>query len=216
MFQFPSSAVIAPGQMLIVANQASDFRTVYGFLPDYELAESDPTTPNLIKYTTWSNGSANLNNDADEVLLLDGSDNVVDVVAYGKSTYSGFQPAVADVSEGCSIQRYLPERDTNSSEDWIPQPAPNPGSPGASPAATGTPTATDPPVTDVAATPTSTALSPPIETSTPTVTATPYTDKCHWSYLYRYSNPNDDIIRYPYYDTDRHIMATLAAERGAV
>jgi hypothetical protein len=81
----------------------------------------------MVKYSSWANGNVALSNTGDEVLLLDGSDSVVDVVAYGNSPYPAFQPPVPTVSEGHSIERRPANVDTDTNADWHDQPSPAPG-----------------------------------------------------------------------------------------
>ena len=50
MYQFPPGATIAPGQAVVVANNANAFNVLYRFNPDYELSDTDPTIPDMIKY----------------------------------------------------------------------------------------------------------------------------------------------------------------------
>jgi len=126
MYQFPASATIEPGQVILVANRADVFTTFYGFNPDYELIESDENVPNLSKYLSWSLGFVNLSNPGDEVLVLDESDNSVDAVSWGDSNWA-FDPACPPVAEGHSIERNPADVDTNTAADWINQANPNPG-----------------------------------------------------------------------------------------
>ncbi len=84
MFRFPEGAVIPPRGVHLVANQAASFFARYGFLPDYETRISHPDVPVLVKYTAWSGGSIVLLNTSDEVLLLDGEDELVDAVILGE------------------------------------------------------------------------------------------------------------------------------------
>lgn len=127
MMRFPGGSWITAGQVIVIATQADAFLREYGFLPDYELSASILEVPDMVPYSTWSSGQVTLDDNSDEVLLLDGYDNVADVVAYGYSLYPDFQPPVEDVIEGWSIERSPADRDTDSSSDWIAQPAPNPG-----------------------------------------------------------------------------------------
>lgn len=50
MFQFPPGAVLASGEVIIVANQTVAFYEVFKLLPDYEMYESHPFIPNMLKY----------------------------------------------------------------------------------------------------------------------------------------------------------------------
>ena len=81
MIQFPQQAVLPPGGMIEVANQAVAYWQIYGVLPDYELAETDPAVPNLLKYTAWSGGNVELSNSGDELLVLDAFDQPADAIS---------------------------------------------------------------------------------------------------------------------------------------
>ena len=187
MFKFPVGAVIAPNGVLVIANKAAAFATLYGFQPHYELSESDPTVPNLNKYSAWSSGSVALSDDSDELILLDGDDSIIDIVAYGRSSYPLFQPTVALVDKaGISIERFPSDMDTDGFADWRAQIASSPGVvavgvlPPASPTTTDTAiptvTSTATPIETAAATATSTSTAAstplPTTTSTPTASAT--------------------------------------------
>ncbi len=127
MMAFPAGAQIDAGQVMVIANRASVFVAVYGFKPDFELNETDASVPNLIHYDAWASGSISLVNGGDEVLLLDGTDQVVDGVAYGDSPYAHFQPPVSAPAAGSSIERYPPAVDTDAAGDWRIQASPAPG-----------------------------------------------------------------------------------------
>ena len=127
MYRFPLGSLVNPGEAIIIANKASTFLAVYGIQPDYELHNSDESIVDMIKYVTWSTGDANLSNNGDEVLILDGNDQIIDLVAYGNSTYPDFQPPVSAVLAGHSIERVPADSDTDSFLDWIDQDTPTPG-----------------------------------------------------------------------------------------
>jgi len=127
MFQFPAGASIAPGQEVVVAQKASGFYALYGYNPDYELADTDPTVPDMSKYTAWSSGNIALSNDGDEVLLLDSSDNVVDVVVYEGGSYPGVVSHSAGTGTGESLRRDPIDVDTDDcSADFIVDTNPTP------------------------------------------------------------------------------------------
>lgn len=126
MFQFPPGSTLADGEVIVIANQADVFTATYGFLPNYELVETDPTVPNMIEYTAWGSGNINLANTGDEVLLLDGGNYLVDAVSWDTSTWA-FDPPVADVPEGHSIERVPANVDTDTNVDWVDQAVPDPG-----------------------------------------------------------------------------------------
>lgn len=125
MYQFPSAATIASGQVIVIANRATTFAANYGFNPDYELINSSTGVPDLVKYSSWANGAISLSNSSDEVLLLNGSDSRVDAVSW-VSTFA-FNPAAPDVAEGHSLERSPATQDSDSAADWTDQATPQPG-----------------------------------------------------------------------------------------
>ena len=164
MYQFPPEASIPPTGVIVVALKATGFYVLYGFNPDYEVTDTDPSVPDMIKYSTWATGKIALGNGGDEVLILDGGDAIVDAMSYGSET-TFFDPPCPDVATGHSLERSPANVDTDTAVDWIDQEFPNPGS-----VTVPTPTAT--------ATPTDT----PEPTVTPTTTPTP-TTTIHRVYL---------------------------------
>lgn len=163
MLQFPPGAVIEPGEVIVVASSGIVFQGFYGSLPDFEMRESDPMVPNMLKYTAWAGGNIEFNNTGDEVVILNEKDEIVDTLAYGNSPHY-FNPTVPKVGDGHSLERSPVEQDTDSAQDWVDQAQPNPwsvvhGEPQVTPSATGT----------TIGTPAFTATS----TITPTVTSTP-------------------------------------------
>ena len=144
MYQFPPEASIPPGGVIVIALKATGFYALYGFNPDYEVTDTDPSVPDMIKYSAWATGKIALSNSGDEVLILDGGDAIVDAMSYGDKT-TFLDPACPDVATGHSLERSPANVDTDTAEDWIDQESPNPGSvtvPTPTPTATSTPTAT--------------------------------------------------------------------------
>ena len=127
MLQFPPGALIGAGQVILVAASAATFHTAYGFNPQFEITDSDPAVPNLSDYPDWPGSYFNLHNSGDEVLLLDGADLVVDLIAYGTSIYPDFQPTIPGVAQGHSIARSPGWVDTDTAADWIDLAPPSPG-----------------------------------------------------------------------------------------
>ncbi len=126
MYQFPSGATLAPDHYLIVANQAVEFIVAYGFAPDFELVDSDPSVPDMLPYSSWASGAISLGNPGDELILLDGSDQWVDTVSWGSSSWA-FNPPVAAVVQGHSIARLPVYLDTDTAGDWVDNVTPSPG-----------------------------------------------------------------------------------------
>ena len=144
MFHFPKDNTIDPGQVIVIVNRAKHFIQAYGFSPNFEFINSDPSIPNMVKYRDWAGGSINLSNSGDEVLILNPDDDVIDSVSWGNSTFA-FDPSLPILEEGHSWERRPADRDNNHTMDWYYQPDPQPGtvdlvSP--TPTATTTPTAT--------------------------------------------------------------------------
>jgi hypothetical protein len=161
MLAFPPGAVLQAGQVIVIANNAVVFRSIYGFNPDYEMESSDQAVPVLSRYFSWAARSVELTNTGDELLLLDHSDKVVDALSWGSSTYA-FDPSISIVAEGYSLERYPAYQDTDRALDWRRQSFPQPGVVDLTP-----PTPTPPPP------PTPTIPSP----VTPTLAPTPFAGK---------------------------------------
>lgn len=126
MVQFPTGARLESGQSIIVAQTTDGFRALFGFNPDYEMRDSDPAVPDMLAYLLWATGEVALANGGDEILLLDGNDNLIDAINYGDNT-TYFAPSIIGVLTGQSIERVPADCDTDSSADWLPQPIPTPG-----------------------------------------------------------------------------------------
>lgn len=127
MYKFPEGVVIGPGQVIVIANRALHFSQIFGFQPDFELGDSDPSIPDMAKYRDWSGGIINLNNAGDEILLLDHKDNLLDAISWGNSTFA-FSPAAPVIDDDHSLERRPGSIDRNWAGDLIDQPNPQPGS----------------------------------------------------------------------------------------
>jgi hypothetical protein len=126
MYSFPAGAVIAPLQALVVAVDAGIYFRLYGLIPDFELRGPDPDVPDMVRYTAWAGGGIELVNTGDEVLILDGGDQVIDALSWGSCAFA-FDPSAPKVSGGHSLERFPPEVDTDTALDWRDQPLPSPG-----------------------------------------------------------------------------------------
>ena len=79
----------------------------------------------MLPYTPWSTGTFGLVNMADEVLVLDRWDTVLDVLNYGAVAYG--QTQIAAPAADMSIERNAGMLDRNNcSTDFFLQPSPNP------------------------------------------------------------------------------------------
>ena len=126
MYYFPKGTIIIPGQVIIIANQASLFSQNYGFAPDFEFTDSQESVPNMVKDKAWASGNVNLNNGGDEILLIDQEDALLDVISWGDSTHA-FNPPIPLVDEGHSLERIPADYDGNQAADWSDQTDPKPG-----------------------------------------------------------------------------------------
>ncbi len=97
---------IDPDEKIYVAENATSFKSLFGFYPDYTYDE--------IKY----NGSFVLGNSGDEVAIVKDNE-IVDIVLYGKSNYrgEGWKGSPINISQGHILRRegYI---DTDSPYDW--------------------------------------------------------------------------------------------------
>lgn len=126
MYIFPRNKVLEPAQVIVVASRATDFFSIYGFNPDFEIFDSDQSVPDLRKYKAWAVGNINLSNSGDEVLLLNEANLVVDALSWGDSTFA-FDPSISRVPVGYSLERSPADQDRDRASDWRGQPSPAPG-----------------------------------------------------------------------------------------
>ena len=133
MNQFPAGTVLAAGQAFVIALQAAPFTDFFGVPADVEIQDTNPAVPDMTAYPTWSgNPSAflALANGGDQVLLLDGGDNIVDFIDYAvataiRSTADNTPTlALAGSSAGNneSFERRFGDVDTDSASDWVLRP----------------------------------------------------------------------------------------------
>jgi hypothetical protein len=181
MLVFPAGAKFNPGQVLVIANQAVAFSTSYGFLPDYEMKDSHPEVPNLERYTEWSSGSFNLANSGDEVILLNATDQVVDIVSWGSSSFA-FNPSLKSPCPNCSFERIGYDFNVPATAAlWIEQLIPNPGRVDFNVNRGTTTQAPIKTVTLIPVTPSPTRTVRSLSSSTPTHAPTPFTGRLYIS-----------------------------------
>ena len=132
MYEFPSGASIGAGTFIVIAKNADEFNSRFGFLPNYEFAvgSDNASVPNMTKYTTWASRSWGLRNDGDEVLLLGSGDTIVDSIRYGDSTFTGggLTGTAPNAAEPQSLQRSPVTQDTDNMTDDFVAGSPTPGS----------------------------------------------------------------------------------------
>jgi hypothetical protein len=121
MVQFPAGASIGPYGVQIMAISATRFFDVYGFLPTYEVNDTDATVPNMLPYPSWDpdGGVVNMGNTNDQALILGPDDSIVDAVSWGSSTFA-FDPPLGSALDGQSYERINNFVDTDTADDWRP------------------------------------------------------------------------------------------------
>jgi len=119
MYRFPTNTALVAGTAFIVAQNGNAFVTNLGYAPEAEFTATSTEIVDLTKYTPWTSGTWALANAGDEIVLLDAADTIVDVVAYGTSTYAGITSMNAlGVDE--LFRRAPAERDTdNCGADFV-------------------------------------------------------------------------------------------------
>jgi cysteine-rich repeat protein len=142
---FWPGAMIGPGEALVVAASADIFRDDWGFIPQHEWDRDTDGFPNETPQALFGGsgayGTIRLETEGDEVLLVGCEGQVIDAV------YWGVEAAEAGVTRELGWARRLPapsawdggvgthtfERrdgeDTDTSDNWISQGCPTPGSP---------------------------------------------------------------------------------------
>jgi phosphatidylserine/phosphatidylglycerophosphate/cardiolipin synthase-like enzyme len=129
---FPSGTTLAKGQAIWCTKQAPAFTRQFGFPPDFEVEDSDPSVPEM--EGTWP-GFAN---HGDECVLLDPGGQIRDALVYedGDTTVEGWTgaavgpwtPSSSFAAEGQILYRKreqatgLPVPDTDASADWAQDP----------------------------------------------------------------------------------------------
>lgn len=122
MYQLPISTTLATNDCLVIAKNAAQFQTRFGFLPDFAIAD-------LHKYTSWGSGGWSLANNGDELVVLGPNDEILDSVAYRNGNYVALNlEPDASAPEPYSLQRVWPT-DTDSMPHDFVRTGPNPGVP---------------------------------------------------------------------------------------
>lgn len=99
MFTFPA-ATLAAGATFTVARSGSAYQAFFNKAPDAEMPPgASMAVPNMTAFTQWTSAASpdmSLTNAGDEILVLDASNTIVDVVVFGNGAYAGvttFTPA---------------------------------------------------------------------------------------------------------------------------
>ncbi|APR82311.1 BNR repeat domain protein [Minicystis rosea] len=85
MFMFPAGATIAAGASYVVARDGAAYQAYFGAAPDAKLSDLTPFTA----WTSAATPNLQLADTGDEILLLDRSNTLLDVVVFGDGAYAG-------------------------------------------------------------------------------------------------------------------------------
>jgi len=130
MLTFPPGTALAAGQRLIVAQEQDAFFTTYGVFPDFEVTNTHPMVPEMLRDAIWGQGTVNLANGGDELLLLDPDYLLQDVVTFETGTYKTVT-AHGGCARGQSLVRTPLRTDTDvCALDFAIAVTPTPGSGG--------------------------------------------------------------------------------------
>lgn len=127
---FPHGTILDPGATVIVATTATGFYATYGFLPDFEILDTEPFVADLLDNSEWGAPSAflQLANSEDEVIIRDAGGRIIEAISYGSGHLPGNVACPLNTIAGASLERYPPWRDTDSCPaDFREWPFPNPG-----------------------------------------------------------------------------------------
>lgn len=130
-YSFPAGAQLARGQVMVVAACATNFSAAYGFNPDYEWTDCSPEVTNLEPGGSWEGFGLALGNEADEVLVQDTGDALVDSTAWGGTSRAGVIPFTdfeTAFPSDASLKRHPPNTDHDDcSRDFYVSYSPSPG-----------------------------------------------------------------------------------------
>lgn len=126
MLVFPSGATLAAGETFVVAADSKLYEEAVGKSPDAEVPHSgsDPAVQDMVPYALWSTSSTLvLTNAGDQILAVDRSNTVVDVVTYGSgAAFAGETPDVAAPTTDLVMTRDESHTDTDDVvADFDPQ-----------------------------------------------------------------------------------------------
>jgi hypothetical protein len=88
IYRLPDDASLAPGELYVIARNATAFRLRFGRQPGAEFEDADPSVPTLARRTELAQGQLALSDSGDEIVLLDPALHLADAVAFGSGAYS--------------------------------------------------------------------------------------------------------------------------------
>ncbi len=125
MMRFPKNTVLQPGEVIVIAQSAVEFKAEHGIYPHFEFKESTADVPNMRPVSLLAKGDVFFSNSGDEVIVLSDKNKPLDQISYGDSN-TRLDPPILPVGAGFSLERVPPNCDTNTAADFRPQRNPTP------------------------------------------------------------------------------------------
>jgi len=120
MLSFPAGAVVATQSNYAVAASAAAYLTAFGSSPDAEVSGTDPAVADLSAFGLWGGAALGLDDAGDELVLLDASNTIVDVVTYGAGSFAGVTPiAMAPLTDIIALRTPLDSDTDDCSVDFV-------------------------------------------------------------------------------------------------
>ncbi len=111
MLRLPSRMLAAGAELVVSFGAAGAYESAFGEAPGAEASA-------LSVRGRWSAGSVSLDASGDELLVLDGSDTVVDVVTFGAGTYPGVGVGPTAATDELSLREPI-DQDTDATGDFV-------------------------------------------------------------------------------------------------
>jgi Bacterial Ig domain/Calx-beta domain/Lamin Tail Domain/RTX calcium-binding nonapeptide repeat (4 copies) len=117
MHAFPLGTTLDAGNRAIVARSGAAYTALFGQPPDFELQDTS-AVPNMEQFGLWSTGSPDFADPGEELLVLDRSNTIVDVVTYGvpPTTFPGLVAKTPAPAAGEVQRRATSLRDTDDNQ----------------------------------------------------------------------------------------------------
>ncbi len=91
IYALPDGQILAPHQLFVIARRGAAFTAAWGRAPDAEFEETDPSITNLARRSDLAKGRWALDDGGDEVVLLDPTLHLADVVVFAGGDYAALQ-----------------------------------------------------------------------------------------------------------------------------
>lgn len=111
MLRLPSRSLAAGAELVVSFGAAGAYETAFGEAPGVEASA-------LSARGRWSAGSVSLDSAGDEILVLDRSDTIVDVVTFEGGSYPGVGAGPTAAADELSLREPI-DQDTDASGDFV-------------------------------------------------------------------------------------------------